>query len=166
MKELNPAHIDAVVAMINRCGFFSLLSLEIKEIRYGYCRLEILLGEKHSNPFGGLHGGVYASAIDTAAYWAAYWSLPEETGSTSLDLHVDNLALAQGERLFVEGRQIKEGRTICLCEATVHDETGRLVACGSSKQVVVSGLQTIAQAAAAMGIEKLPPKFLDGSEEA
>ena len=166
MKELNPAHLGAVIDLINRSGFFSLLSLDVKALDYGSCRLEIALESKHANPFGGLHGGVYAAAIDTAAYWAAYCRAPEGAGLISLDLHVDNLAPAQGTRLFVEGRQIKEGRTVCLCEGTVRDEDGRLLACGTSKQVVVPGLQTIAQAAEAMGIETLPPKFLDGSEEA
>jgi hypothetical protein len=40
--------------------------------------------KKHMNPFGGIPGGVYASAIDTAAYWSAYCDLPEEKGLVSI----------------------------------------------------------------------------------
>jgi uncharacterized protein (TIGR00369 family) len=52
------------------------------------------------NPFGGLHGGVYASAIDTAAYWSAYFDLPEENGLISIDIKVDFLAPVLDERVI------------------------------------------------------------------
>ena len=160
MKPLNPKHIREIIRLINHSPFFSLLSLDVKALEYGYCRVEIALEEKHLNPFGGLHGGVYSAAIDTAAYWAVYCAAPEEMGLISLDLHVDNLSTVQSGKLIVEGKQVKAGRSVCLAEATVKDCCGKLLACGSSKQVLVPGLQTIPQAIAAMGMPPLPPKFL------
>ncbi len=117
---------------------------------------------KHLNPFGGIHGGVYASIIDTAAYWAVYCELEEDAGLISLDLKVDNLSTAKEGKLIVEGRQIKVGRSICLSEATVTDTQGKLLAHGTSKQMVTQGLQSIDQAVVAMGHQALPPKFLEG----
>lgn len=116
---------------------------------------------KHLNPFGGLHGGVYAALIDTAAYWSVYCDLDEDAGLISLDLKVDNLSTAKGGKLVVEGNRIKVGRSICLSEATVTDEQGKLLAHGSSKQMVTRGLQSIHQAVIATGYPSLPPKFLD-----
>ena len=120
------------------------------------------LDTKHLNPFGGIHGGVYASIIDTAAYWAVYCELEEDAGLISLDLKVDNLSTAKEGKLIVEGRQIKVGRSICLSEATVTDTQGKLLAHGTSKQMVTQGLQSIDQAVVAMGHQALPPKFLEG----
>jgi uncharacterized protein (TIGR00369 family) len=161
MKSLNQKHIDAVIELINKSPYFTLLSLNVCEIKYGYCKIEINLAEKHLNPFGGLHGGVYASAIDTAAYWAVYSSVDENVGLISIDLHVDNISTFKKGKIFVEGNQIKAGRTICFSEATIKEENGRILAHGLSKILVTKGLQTINQAVKAMGYEALPPKFLE-----
>lgn len=159
MKQLNPAHKRAIIDLINRSPFFSLLSLDVRELDYGYCMLEIEVEQKHLNPFGGLHGGVYSSAIDTVAYWAVYCAVPEDAGLISLDLHVDNISTIQSGKLIVEGKQIKAGRSVCLSEGTVKDVNGRLLAYGSSKQIIKPGLQTVEQAIAAMGYDPLPPKY-------
>ena len=108
----------------------------------------------------GLHGGVYASVIDTAAYCAVYCEVDKDAGLISLDLKVDDLATIKGGKLIVEGKRIKIGRTICLSEATVSDEQGKLLAYGTSKQMVTQGLQSMKQAVMAMGYHSLPPKFL------
>jgi acyl-coenzyme A thioesterase PaaI-like protein len=50
------------------------------ELGVGCSVVVMKIGKKHMNPFEGLHGGIYASAIDTAAYWSAYCDLPEEKG--------------------------------------------------------------------------------------
>jgi len=159
MKELNKKHIEAVIKLINSSPYFSLLSINVCAIEYGYCKIEVNLEEKHLNPFGGLHGGVYSSAIDTAAYWAVYGSVDEDMGLISIDLHVDNISSVQKGKLIVEGKQIKAGRTICFSEGVIKDENGKLLAHGISKLLVTNNLQTINQAAIAMGHEALPPKF-------
>jgi uncharacterized protein (TIGR00369 family) len=160
MKTLNPRHIDAIIHIINNSPYFSLLSLQVRVLEYGYCKLEVDLQEKHLNPFGGIHGGVYSSAIDTAAYWASYGSVGEDAGLISLDLHVDNISAIQTGKLIIEGQQIKAGRTICLSESTIKDINGKLLAYGTSKQSVTTGVQTINQAIAVMGLEPLPAKFI------
>jgi uncharacterized protein (TIGR00369 family) len=161
VKKLNPKHIDAIIKLINNSPYFSLLSLNVCVIEYGYCKIEIKLDEKHLNPFGGLHGGVYSSAIDTAAYWAVYCSVNENAGLISVDLHVDNISTVEKGKMIVEGKQIKAGKTICFSEATVKDENGKILAHGISKSLITNGLQTINQAIMAMGYEALPPKFLE-----
>jgi len=160
MKKINQEHIKAILDLTNQGPYFKLLSMEVCELRLGYCKVEVNLDTKHLNPFGGLHGGVYASAIDTATYWAVYCALEEDVGLISIDLRVDNLAPIKEGKLIVEGKQIKAGRSICLSEATVIDTEGKLLAYGTSKQMVTQGLQSINQAVKAMGYQSLPPKFL------
>lgn len=163
MKELNPEHIKAILDLINQGPYFKHLAMEVRKLDIGYCIVEVNLDERHLNPFGGLHGGVYASVIDTAAYWAVYCEVDEDAGLISLDLKVDDLATTKGGKLIVEGKRIKIGKTICLSEATVTDERGKLLAHGTSKQMVTQGLQSIKQAVMAMGYRPLPPKFLEES---
>jgi len=160
VKKLNPEHIKAIIELMNQGPYFRLLSMEVCQLDFGYCRVEVNLDHKHLNPYGGLHGGVYASVIDTAAYWAVYCELEEDAGLITLDLKVDFLSTIKEGKLIVEGRKIKVGRNICLAEATVTDTQGKLLAHGTSKQMITRGLQTINQAVAAMGDQPLPPKFL------
>lgn len=159
MKSLNQEHITAVLEFINRSPFFTLLSMEACALQPGYCRVDIDLDRKHHNPFGGVHGGVYASIIETAAFWAAYGELAENVGLISIDLTVDNLAAATDGKLIVEGRVIKAGRRICLCEATVMDSRGKLIAHGTSKLMIAEGMPSVSQSVSAMGYPSLPPKF-------
>ncbi|NLW90238.1 MAG: PaaI family thioesterase [Syntrophomonadaceae bacterium] len=160
MRRLNPEHIAGIIDLINQGPYFRLLSMEVRELAFGYCRVEVNLAEKHLNPFGGIHGGVYSSLIDTAAYWAVYCDLEEDTGLISLDIKVDNLAPVKEGHLLVVGKRIKAGKSICIAEASIIDANGRYLAHGTSKQMVVPGLQTIAQAVLAMGHTALPPKYI------
>lgn len=160
MRQLNPAHLRAVLEVINQGPFFRHLSMLVKEIGPGYSLVELDVGREHLNPFGGLHGGVYASVIDTAAYWAAYCELDQDVGFISLDLKVDYLAPVQAGRLTVRGRRIKIGRTICLAEAVAVDQNDKWRAHGVSRMMVTQSLQTIADAWAFTDAGELPPKFL------
>jgi uncharacterized protein (TIGR00369 family) len=164
LKTLNPEHIQSLIELIHQGPYFRLLSMRVREMGMGFAAVEMDIEGKHLNPFGGIHGGVYSSLIDTAAYWAVYGDVEENAGLITLDLHVDNLAPVKEGRLLVEGKRIKTGRRICIADATVMDSRGKCLARGSSKQMIVPGLQTIAQALSAMGHEPLPPKFINKNQ--
>ena len=160
MPDLNPKHVQAIIDIINRSPFFRHLSMPVKDIGIGYSLFELDIADEHLNPFGGLHGGVYASAIDAAAYWAVYCELDENVGLISLDLKVDYLAPANTGTLIIKGRRIKIGKTICLAEATVFNQHDKWLAHGISKMMVTQGLQKIRDAINFIGAEYLPPKFI------
>ncbi len=160
MPELNPKHVQAVLELINRGPYFRHLSMPVKDIGIGYSIVELDIGNEHLNPFGGLHGGVYASAIDTAAYWAVYCELEEDVGLISLDLKVDYLAPVNAGKMIIRGNRIKMGKTICLAEATAFDQNEKWLAHGISKMMVTQGLQTLRDALSFVGDQHLPPKFI------
>ena len=146
--------------MINHGPYFRLLSMRVCDIGKGFATVEMNVRNKHLNPFGGVHGGVYSSLIDTATYWAVYGDVDEDAGLISLDVSVDHLAPVKEGSLVVEGKRLKAGKRICMAEAVITDGSGKTLAHGTSKQMVLPGLQTIAQAASAMGCNPLPPKFV------
>jgi uncharacterized protein (TIGR00369 family) len=156
--RLNPGHVEAVLRAMNEGPFFKHLSIVIKEIGISYSVVELEIGKEHLNPFGGVHGGVYASAIDTAAYWAVYCDVDENMGYTTLDVKVDYLAPASIGKMIVKGRGIKIGKTVCLSDATAFDQAGKCLAHGTSKLLLGEGLQTISGALEFMGAGRLPPK--------
>ena len=160
MKKVNPEYAHVLKEIANRGPFLQLLPMEITELEYGYCKLETKLSEKLNNPFGIPHGGVFASIIDTVTYWAVYCSIDEDKGATTIDVNMNSLGNTKKGKLIAEGKQIKIGRTVCIAEATVKDENGKLLAYGSSKILLVPGLQSLEQIVDKAGYTTLPTKFL------
>ncbi len=154
MKQVNIEYIERLNQMVNRCPYFELLSMEIKEIGLGYSLLEINLSHKHLQPFGMVHGGVFASIIDAAAFWAIYCGIEDpNAGATTVDLKLNYLAPAASGKLIARGRQIKLGKTLGYAEAEVTDENGKILAHGTSTLMLLPG-KGIAMDPPA------PPKFI------
>jgi len=160
MASLNPDHVQAVIKAINQGPYFKHLSMPVREMGIGYSIVELKVGNEHLNPFGGIHGGAYASVIDTAAYWAAYCELDEKVGLISIDLKIDYLAPISDGVIITKGRSIKIGKSMCLAEATATDKDGKWLAHGTSKMMVTKGLQTIGDAFSFTGSKELPPKYI------
>ena len=162
MPELNPKHVQAVLKLINQGPYFKHLSMPIQDIGQGYSLVELNIGREHLNALGGLHGGVYASAIDTAAYWSVYCELAEDAGLVSIDLKVDFLGSISTGKLIIKGHSIKIGKTMCLAEATVFDQQDKYLAHGTSKMMVIQGSRTMQDRFHA-GDAHLPPKFIEST---
>lgn len=152
MKELNPEHIKAVAELVNNCPYIKLLSAELKSLGWGESRLELDVQEKHFQPYGIVHGGVCASILDAAAFWAVYAGFEDVVGLTTVEIKINYLAPVSKGRLIAKGRCIKAGRTICLGDATIRDDRGRLVAHGTSTLMVIDSMEIEGQVT-------LPPKF-------
>jgi uncharacterized protein (TIGR00369 family) len=160
MSSLNPDHVHEIIKAINQSPYFRHLSMVVKEMGMGFSTVELEVGNEHLNPFGGIHGGAYASAVDTAAYWAAYCELGEQAGLISIDLKIDYLAPINAGIIIARGRRIKIGRSMCLAEATACDKDGKWLVHGTSKMMVTKGLQTIEDVFMVTGSKTLPPKFI------
>ena len=157
----NPAHLEAVRDLCNRAPYLTLLGIEMPVLELGRCRLEMDVERKHLNPFGGLCGGAFASLVDVAAYWCLYPQMPEDMGATTLDLQVNYLRAVNSGRIACEARVVKPGRSICLCQADVLDEQGRLLANATSKMYLSPDIQHVSAAVATVDPSiVLPPKFL------
>ena len=162
---INQKHLQEVIAMINEAPYFRLLSIEVTDMGDGFSRLKVSMDKKHLNPFGAIHGGVYSSLIDTAAYRALYCDIGEDEGMVSIDLAVHNLAAVDSGSLVVEARRIKKGWTLCIAEGRILEESGRLLAHGTSKMIITPGMQTIDQAFKWMNVTTGGPKFLESPVE-
>lgn len=155
MKTPNPAHIERLSRVINSSPYFELISMKIRDIGVGYSRFEIDLNKKHLQPFGLVHGGVFASIIDTAASWAIFYSIADhEAGMTSVDLKLNYLAPAASGKLIAKGRQIKVGKTLGYATAEVTGESGKIMAHGTSILMILQGKAPPAD-------PPFPPKFIE-----
>ena len=154
MRNLNPEYVEVVKREVNFCPYFSLLSMEIRGLSWGESLLEILVQEKHFQPFGLVHGGVFASLIDAAAFWAVYTEVPEDLGMTTVELKLNYLAPLSTGRMIARGKSLKVGKTLCLGEAGIMDEEGTLLAHGTSTMMILKDLKI-------QGVSRGPSKYLD-----
>ena len=153
MKRLNPAFVEAVTAKVNQSPYFSLISMEIKELGSGESRLEVRVEEKHLQPFGYVHGGVYASLVDAAAFWAVHPEIEAGRGLTTVEMNLNYLAPASRGVMIAQGRSIRVGKTLCLGEASVKNEEGLLLAHGKATMMILKDLSI-------EGEQMMPPKFI------
>ena len=155
MKKPNPEYIKRIHKIVNSCPYFELLTMKLQDVGIGYSVLEFDLAKKHIQPFGMVHGGVFASIIDAAAFWSIYFGLEDQSaGLTTVDLKLNYLAPAASGKLIARGRQIKLGKTLGYADAEVTDETGKILAHGSSTVIILPGKAIEAD-------PPLPPKFID-----
>ncbi|HMK35051.1 MAG TPA: PaaI family thioesterase [Desulfomonilaceae bacterium] len=158
MPALNPDYVRIVASATNQCPYFTLLNMKLLDFDIGSSLIEIDLGDRHLQPFGVVHGGVFSSIIDAAAFWCVYPEVPENSGLTTVDLKLNYLAPASSGKLVARGHRIKLGKTLGLGEAEVTDETGRILAHGTSTLIVLPDFPFVHG-------EPLPRKFEDDHRE-
>lgn len=153
MKKPNPEYIRRVSELVNRCPYFTLLSMKIVDVGIGFSLLKIDLEKKHLQPFGLVHGGVFASIIDAAAFWSIFYNIEDpNAGATTVDLKLNYLAPAVSGKLIAKGTQIKLGKTLGYAEARVTDGEGRLLAHGTATLMILPNNSLVLD-------RPLPPKF-------
>ncbi|MBW1767429.1 MAG: PaaI family thioesterase [Deltaproteobacteria bacterium] len=153
MKKLNPVYARIVAEKVNQCPYFSLISMNVKSIEMGKSLLEVDIMEKHLQPFGNVHGGVFSSLVDAAVFWAVFTEIDDGLGMTTVELKLNYLAPASTGKMIAKGRRIKTGKTICLGEAYIEDEEGKLLAHGTSTMMILKDLPIQSK-------ERLPQKFV------
>jgi uncharacterized protein (TIGR00369 family) len=158
MRKINPDYLNAVKETVNPCPYFTLLSIEIKDLGWGESHLDIMVQEKHLQPFGIVHGGVFSSLVDAAAFWAVYTQVPEELGMTTVELKLNYLAPLSSGRMIAKGKSIRVGKTLCLGEASITNEEGLLLAHGTSTMMILRDLPI-------QGRSEWPSKYLPSSSD-
>jgi uncharacterized protein (TIGR00369 family) len=104
-----------------RSPFSAHIGVELEELREGYARLSLVLQPHHTNPNGVMHGGVIATMMDSAL-GASLSALRGEEASrnphATVEMNASFLSGARpGDRIVVEGRVIRMGKTIAFGEA-------------------------------------------------
>jgi uncharacterized protein (TIGR00369 family) len=110
-----------------------LVGLVFTEIEPGRAVFTLQVEERHYNPLGTLHGGIYTDLADAAMGWAYAVTLGEGESFTTVELKINFLrAVKAGMFLTAEAKVVKAGSTIAYVECEVRDEQGRLVAKAAS----------------------------------
>ena len=109
-----------------------LVGLAMKAIEPGRAVFEMQADQRHHNPMGTLHGGVYCDLADAAMGWAYAATLAEDESFTTVEMKINFLRAVRQATLTAEAKVVKAGSTLGYVECEVKDGQGRLVAKAAS----------------------------------
>jgi uncharacterized protein (TIGR00369 family) len=141
---------DNVLEQINANlgGFNNALGLKFTKAAPDEYVAEIEITDRHLQPYGLVHGGVYAGMIETLCSTGAALTVWEENKITvGLENNTSFLKAVRGGRLRCTAKPLVIGKRSQVWEASIHDDQDRLVAAGRVR------LMTLEQGAKVAGRE-------------
>lgn len=116
-----------------------LLGMTITKIGNGQAIVELQADERHANPIGTIHGGVFCDIADAAMGLAYRSTLAESESLTTIELKINFLRPVWKAKLRARARVIRGGKILGFVECDVVDEQERLVARASSTCMTLRG---------------------------
>src|ERR1700733_1778316 len=101
-----------------------LLGFRLSAIEPGRAVFQMKVDDRHHNPLGTLHGGVYCDLADAAMGFAYASTLGEGETFTTIELKINFLRAVRKATLTAEAKVVKAGGTLGYIECDVKDQTG------------------------------------------
>lgn len=124
MTNLSPAIDRKTRDSFARQALMTTFGATILDIAPGACTLAAPILPLARQQHGVGHAGLTFALGDTAAGYAALTLMPEEAEVMTVEMKINLLAPAAGDRLVAAGRVIRGGRRISAVTAEVFAETG------------------------------------------
>ena len=108
----------------NPVNYFGFLLAKAERGRAVF-RMPVL--EKHKQIHRVVHGGVVATLADTAGGFAAFLAAPEGSRVATIEMKINFLEPVGEGEIKADARVLRLGKTTCVVDCEVTDQTGRLV---------------------------------------
>lgn len=110
-------------------GFDSQYGLRYDAVEPDEVRAHVAVGPEHLQPFGLVHGGVYAAMAESMASWGTGVGAGEGKMVAGLSNHTSFLRPAfEGDTLQAVARPKHRGRTTWVWEVDITGDAGKLIA--------------------------------------
>ena len=137
-EPVNPDFAARVRASFDRQGAMRLIGARLKELRPGYCAIELPYREDLTQQHGYIHAGIVSTIADSAGGYAGFTLFPADSSVLTVEYKINLLAPAAGERLVAVGEVVKQGRTLVISRGEVHAENGeRRTLCAIIQQTLI-----------------------------
>ena len=123
-------------------GVMQTLGAKMEKLEPGAVDIGLAWNRSLTQQHGFLHAGVVSTALDSACGYAAFSLMPEDAAVLTIEYKINLLAPAKGERFRMEGRVLKPGRTITVCEGRAYalqDQKETLIATMNCTLMTVMG---------------------------
>ena len=112
----DPDFESRVRASFAQQGLLNTFNGKITLISPGELHIEAPFDERFTQQDNYLHAGVVTTLMDSACGYASYTLMPADSRVLTVEFKVNFLSPAQGEHFRAEGRVVKSGKTITVCE--------------------------------------------------
>lgn len=124
---------ENIVDVVNeaRGGFNTAIGLTFTRVTYDEVVAEIEVAEQHHQPYGLVHGGVYATMIEAlASTGAAINAMATGHHAVGLENSTSFLSAVRAGRLVGTATPLSRGRRSHVWQVTIVDEHGKTAATG------------------------------------
>jgi len=139
-------YADRVRDSFSRQGAMQTLGASLGLVAPGAVDIELPWAPGLTQQHGFLHAGMVATALDSACGYAGFTLMGQDAAVLTIEFKINLLAPAKGERFRMEGRVIKPGRTITVCEGrafAIENQQEKLVATMGCTLMAVTGRDAI-----------------------
>jgi uncharacterized protein (TIGR00369 family) len=106
---------------------------------------EMPIGPQHLQPYGIVHGGVYAGVVESlASIGAAIDVMPLGKSAVGLENHTSFIRACRGGTLHARATPIVKGARSQAWEVTIRDDEERVLAVGRVRLLVLDATSTVA----------------------
>ncbi|MDD2711682.1 MAG: PaaI family thioesterase [Simplicispira sp.] len=119
-EPLNPSYVQRVQDSFAIQGVMHHLGAKLGLIAPGAVDIEVDWAQELTQQHGFLHAGVVSAVLDSACGYAAFTLMALAAEVLTIEFKINLLAPAQGEHFRMEGRVLKPGRTITVCEGRAY----------------------------------------------
>lgn len=135
-ENASPDFADVLNAQLN--GWNTAMGIRHVRATRDEVELELEVGDVHRQPYGVVHGGVYAGLVETAcSVGAALDARAQGKEAVGLENSTSFLSAVREGVLRVVATPLSRGRRTQVWEATVRDEKGRAIASGRVRLLVI-----------------------------
>lgn len=130
--RLDPAQLSdpAAATALNATGFNDALGLVFTEVTPDRVHAHWTVTDRHHQPFGIVHGGVYCAVVETVASVGGSAWFGDRGVCVGVNNNTDFLRATREGVLTAIGTPVHRGRTQQLWKVTITDEQDRLVSQG------------------------------------
>ena len=137
-EAFEPADKELIVeTMKTRSPYWSLLGIELLDVKKGWSKVRLPFDGKLTHPFGIAHGGAVFSLADSAIAMALIGLVEPHENFVTVEMKINYLSTFTEGALVAEGIIIHKGRNTALGDTEVRNEKGALVAKGSATYMML-----------------------------
>ncbi len=138
-EDLSPDFKDMLMNKMNTdTPFWSLLDMELVDIRKGWAKVKLPFAEKLLHPMGVVHGGAIFSVADSAVAMALVGMTRKGETIATVEMKINYLKPINGGEIVAEAKIVNKGSRIALGEVEVTNGKGDLVAKALATYMIIA----------------------------
>lgn len=124
LKQQDPEFEDRIRESFAQQGLMGTFEAELATVEPGVVEIEVPFADALTQQDGFLHAGVVLACTDSACGYASLSLMPSDARVLTVELKVNLLAPAGGERLRTRGEVVKPGSSLFVCRGDAYSLDG------------------------------------------